>query len=158
LSPALASIASSKHQSTSSKLLFARVRKKKYVVGMRSTQNERTRTALAQESPKRSHEWIDRRSLALEQEVAKIIRAKPELLKKAKDNLDRWIAQRQPNVPKVMLEWREILTSWPVEEILRLLTSFDEEARRLRQSSPFCGILPPERRMEIIREYEALRT
>jgi hypothetical protein len=105
----------------------------------------------------RSHEWIDRRSLALEEEVARMLREQPELLNRAKANLERWISQRQPDVPKVMLEWHDILYNWPFEEILSLLTRFDEEARHLRQSSPFCGILPPEKRMAIINEYEALR-
>jgi hypothetical protein len=55
-----------------------------------------------------------------------------------------------------LIEWQEILENWPLEKVLGLLTSFDEEARRLRQSSPFCGILSQEERLAIFKEYEAL--
>ncbi len=105
----------------------------------------------------RSHEWIDRRSLALHEEVAGILEQQPELLHKAKETLARWIQQQQPNEPAVMREWQNILESWPLEKILELLRSSSEEARRLRQSSPFCGFLTAEKRLAIFKEYEALR-
>jgi hypothetical protein len=35
-----------------------------------------------------------------------------------------------------------------------MLESTDERATRLRQSSPFCGILSPAERIAIIREYQ----
>ncbi|HLH53451.1 MAG TPA: hypothetical protein VKY92_07535, partial [Verrucomicrobiae bacterium] len=60
--------------------------------------------------------------------------------------------------PQIMLEWQEILTTWSFEKILDLLTSSEQEPTRLRQSSPFCGILTQQERMEIFREYESLRT
>ena len=43
-------------------------------------------------------------------------------------------------------------------EILDLLRSDTEDARRLRQSSPFCGILSEEERLAVFREYETART
>jgi hypothetical protein len=105
----------------------------------------------------RSHEWIDQRSLAMGRAIAGNVRAQPALFQIAKDNLKRWIQQRQPDVPIVLQEWQEILTQWPVEKILDLLTSDDENARRLRQSSPFAGVLSQEERRSIFDEYEALR-
>lgn len=102
----------------------------------------------------RTHDWVDRRSLALDQAIAKKIRNQPELLQKAQTTLQKWIEQK-PVVPPVFFEWQDILTQWPQERILELLTRFDEEARRLRQSSPFCGILSPEERMAIFNEYES---
>jgi hypothetical protein len=104
----------------------------------------------------RSHEWIDQRSLALDREIAGMLRSQPELLERARTTLARWIEQRQPAVPPVLLEWREILDHWPLDRILMFLESADETARRLRQSSPFCGILSPERRLAIFKEYESL--
>ena len=56
-----------------------------------------------------------------------------------------------------MLEWQEVL-DWPLEQILKFLTSSEPEPTRLRQSSPFCGILTREERREIFQEYESLRT
>ncbi len=103
----------------------------------------------------RTHDWIDERSLALDRAIAQLVRAQPDLLQRAKTILRRWIQQRQPSVPAVLLEWREILDHWPLEQILELLTSGDERPRRLRQSSPFCGILSPSERMAVFKEYES---
>jgi len=103
----------------------------------------------------RSHEWIDHRSLALDQAIAEKLRAEPGLLEQARRTLDHWLEQRRPAVPSVLLEWHEILVRWPLERILALLTSADEEPRRLRQSSPFCGILSREERLRILKEYES---
>jgi len=105
----------------------------------------------------RSHEWIDQRSLALDRAIAKKLRAEPGLVDRARKTLDRWLEQRRPAVPSVLLEWHEILVHWPFECILDLLASADEHPRRLRQSSPFCGILSPEERLGILKEYESRR-
>lgn len=105
----------------------------------------------------RSHSWIDQRSLALDKAIAAKLRAQPELLLRAKDTLQNWLRQRQPTVPQVMLEWQEILTTWSFEKILALLTSSEQEPTRLRQSSPFCGILTQQERMKIFQEYESRR-
>jgi hypothetical protein len=105
----------------------------------------------------RSHEWIDARSLALDRAVADKLRAEPGLLDRGHRTLDHWLEQRQPAVPSVLLEWHEILTRWPMGRILDLLTSPEETTRRLRQSSPFCGILSPEERLAILKEYESRR-
>lgn len=112
---------------------------------------------LEQHSSSRSHDWIDQRSLALDQAIAQKLLVHPELLQRAKKTLQHWINQRQPEVPPVMLEWQEILNNWPFENILTFLTSSEQEPTRLRQSSPFCGILTPTERMEIFQKYESLR-
>ena len=108
-------------------------------------------------SDMRSHEWIDKRSLALDQQVAAKLRADPSLLGRARATLDRWLAQRASAPPAVLREWQEILSRWPFERILDLLASSDEHTRRLRQSSPFCGILSPEERLAILKDYESRR-
>jgi len=105
----------------------------------------------------RSHEWIDERSLALDRQVAAKLQADPSLLGRARNTLERWLAQRPGAMPPVLREWQEILSSWPLERILQLLVSADENTRRLRQSSPFCGILSPEERLAIFKEYESRR-
>jgi len=102
-----------------------------------------------------SHEWIDRRSLALDKAIAQKLQQEPQLLQRAKDTLQRWIHQREPEIPLALQEWQEILDTWL--KILELLTSFDEEARRLRQSSPFCGILSEEERLVIFRKFRSQR-
>ncbi|MCS7338591.1 MAG: hypothetical protein NZ739_10205 [Verrucomicrobiae bacterium] len=89
--------------------------------------------------------------------IAEKLAAQPELLERAVRTLERWIQQRQPNPPPVLLEWQRILRDWPFQKILELLRSDSPEARRLRQSSPFCGILDEEERLQILRDYEAKR-
>ncbi len=101
-----------------------------------------------------THDWIDQRSLALDCAVADMVRANPELLGRAKLTLARWIEQREPEVPKALLEWKVILERSSLEDILNFITQDNEEARRLRQSSPFCGILPNHVRLAILKEYE----
>jgi hypothetical protein len=105
----------------------------------------------------RSHDWIDQRSLALDLLIAERLAAQPELLERARQTLERWIGQRRPDPPAVFLEWRGILRR-PLSDILDLLRSDSEDARRLRQSSPFCGILSQEERLKVLREYETPRT
>jgi len=98
-------------------------------------------------------EWIDQRSLAMHTEMTQMIRAKPELLDVPKATLARWIKKDNPP-SSALLEWDTILKDSTTEEVLSLLTRWDEEARQLRQSSPFCGILPEERRLAIFAEFE----
>ncbi|MGO8927093.1 MAG: hypothetical protein ACLQU3_09420 [Limisphaerales bacterium] len=105
----------------------------------------------------RTHEWIDQRSLALDLAIAEKLRAQPALLGRARLTLERWLQQREPLAPPVLREWQEILAHWPLSRILELLTAGNETARRLRQSSPFCGILTPGERWAILKEYESRR-
>ena len=89
-----------------------------------------------------SHELADEISLALGRRVAARLREQPELLRVAHDNLDRWsrLNANAPSLIRCYAEWREIL-SRPLSEICDLLTADHEEARRLRQNSPFAGVL-----------------
>jgi hypothetical protein len=102
----------------------------------------------------RSHEWIDARSLALHEAVAAKLEARPQLLDVARANLARWLA-RDP--AGALLEWARLLDQRPLDDILTLLRSSDERAARLRQSSPFAGVLTPEERLAILRQYDARR-
>ena len=98
------------------------------------------------------HRRVEERSITLHQEIARRIHGNPELLLIAKRNLERWI-KRDGEIP-VWGEWQEILRR-PLVEIVDLLVSPSENARRLRQSSPFCGILAPRERWKI---YESFTT
>ena len=89
-----------------------------------------------------SHEHTDEISLELGRHVATRLRQRPELLRVAHDNLDRWTS-RNANARSLLrcyAEWRDILNR-PLEEICHLLSSDNEEAQRLRQNSPFAGVL-----------------
>ena len=99
----------------------------------------------------RSHQWIDRRSLALHEAVAARLEARPELLEVARANLDRWL---QVHPAPALREWRDLLERVSLPELLSVLRSSSEAAARLRQSSPFAGVLTPEERQSILSRHE----
>jgi hypothetical protein len=95
----------------------------------------------------RSHEWIDRRSLALHEAVAAKLEVDPDLLEVARANLRRWLT----TAPRpAWLEWYRLIDTTPLSELTGLLRAADERARRLRQSSPFAGVLTPDERRRIL--------
>ena len=102
----------------------------------------------------RSHDLIDRRSLALHVAIASKIEANPPLLELARENLRRW-ATTTPNA--AIAEWQQLLDTSTVPELLSLLRSPMERATRLRQSSPFAGVLTREERQAIFNRYEPRR-
>jgi len=75
------------------------------------------------------------------------------LVKVARRNLKRWLGR--PRLPTSLKrcydEWQTILDSYSLEQLLRLLDDEGEEAQRLRQNSPFVGILSP-REVRAIKE------
>jgi hypothetical protein len=100
----------------------------------------------------RSHEWIDRRSLALHEAVAAKLEANPALIRVARDNLSRWLAAGER---PAYAEWRALLESKPLPEVLGILRSTSEQAARLRQSSPFAGVLTSDERNRVLAQYES---
>ena len=99
------------------------------------------------------HRIIEARSLAMHCLIARKIEADRRLLAAARRNLEKWIARYGGGAPRALEEWREILgRPWP--EIAALITDADEPAVRLRQSSPFAGVLTSAERRRV---YEAFR-
>ena len=101
-----------------------------------------------------SHELTDQISLELGRRVAARLRQQPDLLRFARENLSRWsrLNATAPGLLRCYAEWSEILNR-PLDEICRLLTSTSEEARRLRQNSPFAGILSAREVWELKRSF-----
>lgn len=90
------------------------------------------------------HEVQDQVSLELAKRIASGLPQHPEWLELAHANLKRW-AQRNKDSPGLLrcyAEWRQLL-SLPVKEIVRILVEESGEAQRLRQNSPFVGVLSP---------------
>ena len=102
----------------------------------------------------RAHEWIDRRSLALHEAVADKLEAQPQLLEVARLNLQRWL---RTSSAAALREWSRLLDTTPLPELLVLLRSPGDEPARLRQSSPFAGLLTPQERQAILTDYESRR-
>ena len=93
------------------------------------------------------HSRLDERSLALHRLVAAKVLADSALLDKARANVRRW--QEGRDSPSFALaEWEQIL-SGPVDEVARFLVERSERAARLRQSSPFTGILTEAERLAV---------
>ena len=91
-----------------------------------------------------NHSETDQVSLALARCIAERMRWQPEVLDFARANLARWSRQNRsaPSLLRCYAEWQQIL-SRPVEEICNLLCSDSDNAQRLRQNSPFAGLLSP---------------
>jgi hypothetical protein len=100
------------------------------------------------------HRLIEARSLAMHCLIARKIAADPALLDLARRNIESWSARYGDSPPLALEEWRAILRRpWP--EIAALITDSGESATRLRQSSPFAGVLTASERKRV---YEAFRT
>jgi len=99
------------------------------------------------------HRVIEARSLAMHCLIAQKIGRDPRLLDVARRNLAAWSARYGDQLPRALDEWRVILTR-PWHEIAALITDAGETATRLRQSSPFAGVLTPTERRRV---YEAFR-
>ena len=90
------------------------------------------------------HTETDQVSLELARRAAEKLRQQPEAVDFARANLARW-SQRNSSAPSLLrcyAEWQQIL-SRPVDEICSLLCSETDDAQRLRQNSPFGGLLSP---------------
>lgn len=99
------------------------------------------------------HTRLDERSLALHRLIARKVLADPSLLDRARETLRRW--QGMEGSPQLALvEWEGILNGSP-DHITRFLTDRSEQATRLRQSSPFCGILLESERRAVYEPYSA---
>jgi hypothetical protein len=101
----------------------------------------------------KDHRLIDERSLAFDRLTAEKIAANPALLEVARANVRRWKETSSPRVLPALLEW-EALLNGPIEELFAMMKSMDERAVRLRQSSPFAGILSVAERTAILQEFQ----
>lgn len=105
---------------------------------------------------RRTHDWVDERDRAVHAAVAEHLRQDPSLVRVALRNLDRFGATASPGTRWAFAEWRRLIRELPVAELLEFLTSGGEHATRMRQSSPFFGILPRAERDAIFDRFETL--
>lgn len=73
------------------------------------------------------------------------------MLDRAGANIVRWKRQPGGSAARDLDVWSPILAE-PLEHIVPIMVARTEEGDRLRQSSPFCGIMSQARRMELFRE------
>lgn len=100
-----------------------------------------------------SHRLLEIRSLAMHAVIARKIERDPSLLDIARRNVERWRARWKDSPPAWLEEWRQLL-SQPWQTVAAFITETGERATRLRQSSPFAGVLSNEERWRI---HEAFR-
>ena len=91
-----------------------------------------------------SHDLQDNVSLEMARRIAVGLPQHPEWLEVARANLGRWsrLNRNAPSLLRCYEEWRALLDR-SVAEICSILTAETEESQRLRQNSPFAGVLPP---------------
>lgn len=88
--------------------------------------------------------------------AARLERDPDAVLAKAFANLDAWQERhRDSALNAVFQEWRDLLGALNPAEIGALITAEDERTIRLRQSSPFAGVLTPREVWAIKKNHEA---
>lgn len=94
------------------------------------------------------HRTADRRSLAVGRVVA--ARLDDRLLERGRRRVDAWLRDGGPVPGRWAAGWATALDGGP-EAVVRVLTADDDEARELRQNSPFAGVLTPDEWRAIVR-------
>lgn len=96
---------------------------------------------------KASHEIHESRSLRMHRMVAERLRQDPASVSRfGLENLKRW--QRAGVECEDFGLWEKLL-SGSMDDLVAMLTDIGEEATRLRQSSPFAGLISEPERREI---------
>ena len=106
----------------------------------------------------RSHLVIDRINAAQDRMVAHKLRRDARVLLLARRNLRRWMARDGRSARPVFLEWDRVLHRLTRAEIRSFLISDTPMARRLRQSSPFAGVLSDVERRALRQAHEKAGT
>ncbi len=97
-----------------------------------------------------AHRLAEERSLALHRVIADAIESDPSIVERALERVREW---KQAGVahPFYVESWERLL-SGPDSELRRTLLDPSEEARALRQMTPFAGCVDPRTRWRIWRE------
>lgn len=97
---------------------------------------------------------IDQVNAAQDRLIAAKLRRDPRVLRLARSNLRRWSAADGTRVRQVFREWHAVLYRLTTRQIANFLCSDTPMARRLRQSSPFAGVLTNSERRSIRQKHE----
>ncbi|HWB53596.1 MAG TPA: hypothetical protein VG722_05365 [Tepidisphaeraceae bacterium] len=89
-----------------------------------------------------SHRISDAVSLEIARRISHGLANHPEWIELAKSNLNRWsrLNSEAPGLLACYAQWRQILDQ-PVNDIAMRLVAETDEGQRLRQNSPFAGVL-----------------
>ena len=94
----------------------------------------------------------DRRSLAFHHAIVKTLRKNPvAVISRARSNVER-LARLHRGPQKLFEQWESWL-ALPIEELVSNILDPLPEAREMRQVSPFSGVLKPQERARIVRQF-----
>lgn len=99
------------------------------------------------------HRAQDLQSLALHEQAVRLVRADPDLMRRAQDTLQRWLSAGDSRSSGLWREWQEILLhqSW------RKVLGRTRRAQELRQASPLVTLLPADVRRAVLSQVQALK-
>jgi hypothetical protein len=103
-----------------------------------------------------SHQFLDWVNLNLHREIATRLRADAgAVIERARQNIQRWKPAHAGTISESALaEWENLLATKSPEELIAIITEDSDEGQRLRQSTPFTGILTQAERDELWRRCE----
>jgi CRP-like cAMP-binding protein len=96
----------------------------------------------------------DRHLKMLSKKLAEVLAKDASLVRRAKDHIDRLLKEDQGAAAGDLMEWRNILDTYPIQRLTRFFTSSSERANRLRQSNPFFAILNDDERAQMTDDLE----
>ena len=104
------------------------------------------------------HSFLDKRSLAFHVAIAEKLRSDPKLLEKVRDRLRGMLSDDRVSISTrdAYREWLDVIEQHSFEEVLNLLVDPTEEGTRLRQATPFAGILTRVEREAIARKMPSI--
>jgi hypothetical protein len=130
-----------------------RYRARQRAAGLRAVTRMETPVGALSDSALK-HRIIEARSLAMHCLAAQKIMLDPALLDQVRRTLDAWRARYGKDAPRALGEWTAILRRpWP--QIAAFITDPGERATRLRQSTPFAGILSARQRERVYAAFRA---
>ena len=88
------------------------------------------------------HAAIDAENYERDRRLAALIRRDPGVIALAKRNLESW-EKRWGELAPPWQEWRQLLVMLTPDQVAEFLESRTPKANRLRQSTPFIGVLAP---------------
>jgi hypothetical protein len=101
------------------------------------------------------HEIADRRSLLLHRRVAEHLARDPKIRDRARERVHEW-RQTGEVAAEYANKWANLLDR-SIPEIVSMLQAQDDEAKSLRQVSPFAGVLSARERWELLRQEKVER-
>lgn len=103
-----------------------------------------------------SQQFLDQLALVYHREIAARLMDSPvEVIGLARENLRRWIQVHEgTGTVYALKEWQILLDTKSIPELVAIITEDSDEGQRLRQSTPFAGVLSDHERTEIMTLYE----